>query len=171
MEYQLVSQCCLESALLNYRWQMKVGEFGRICWAPFSFLFVVTVGEETGWRGYLLPELQRRFSPLISTLILGLIWSLWHSPLYFIGLYDFPGNRLVNALMYIPFAIAFSFQFTWIFNRTGGVLSLALLLHASSNTTLKILPGSSWFLPAMAVFAIFLIMRDKMWKRVNADMT
>ena len=47
--------------------------------------FVGALGEETGWRGYALPQLQRRFSPLASSLILALLWFGWHLH----GLYNF----------------------------------------------------------------------------------
>lgn len=46
----------------------------------FIFLFI-GVGEETGWRGFALPELQKRFSPLTASLIIGVIWAAWHIPL------------------------------------------------------------------------------------------
>ena len=46
--------------------------------------FVGALGEETGWRGYALPQLQRRFSPLASSLILALLWFGWHLPQFFV---------------------------------------------------------------------------------------
>jgi membrane protease YdiL (CAAX protease family) len=142
-------------------------------WLPYvlrSFLFsffVVTVCEEPAWRGYLLPELQRRFNPLIATLILGFVWGIWHLPIYFIGFYGLPGNPLINALYFTLFAIMFAFPFTWMFNRTGGVLMLALLLHAANNTTVKILPNSFWSFISTVALAICLICFERMWRKTD----
>jgi len=46
----------------------------------FIFLFI-GLGEETGWRGFALPELQKRLSPLAAGIIVGMIWATWHIPL------------------------------------------------------------------------------------------
>ena len=84
-----------------------------------TFLMVATVGgglEEPGWRGFALPRMQRKHSPLISTLVVGLAWGIWHIPLY--G----PAGFVVPLIL-----AAF---YTWMYNRTGSVL-LCLLLHAS----------------------------------------
>ncbi len=48
----------------------------------YTFFFGGGTNEEPGWRGFALPRLQLKFSPLISSLILGLIWGLWHMPIY-----------------------------------------------------------------------------------------
>ena len=84
-----------------------------------TFLFVLTLGgalEEPGWRGFALPRLQQRFTPLAATALLGLAWGIWHVPL------DGPLGFVV------PFVLAFFY--TWLYNRTGSVL-LCILLHAS----------------------------------------
>jgi uncharacterized protein len=72
--------------------------------------------EEPGWRGFALPHLQRRYTPMVATLILGLLWGVWHVPLY--GPLGFV----------VPLVLAFFY--TWLYNRTGSVL-LCILLHAS----------------------------------------
>lgn len=87
---------------------------------PYIGTFVVTLFllgglEEPGWRGFALPRLQQRFTPFKATLILGVVWGLWHLPL-----------GLPNII--VPFFLAFFY--TWLYNRTGSVL-LAILLHAS----------------------------------------
>ena len=89
--------------------------------APYLATFTVTLfflgaQEEPGWRGYALPRLQQRFSPVRATLLLGLAWGLWHLPV------AGPAGAIV------PFVLAFFY--TWVYNRTGSVL-LAILLHAS----------------------------------------
>ncbi|RAL31617.1 CPBP family intramembrane glutamic endopeptidase [Rhodococcus sp. AQ5-07] len=84
-----------------------------------TFLLVATVGggfEEPGWRGFALPRLQDRRSPVASTLLLGLAWGIWHIPLY--G----PAGFVVPLIL--------AFFYTWLYNRTGSVL-ICLLLHAS----------------------------------------
>jgi uncharacterized protein len=92
---------------------------GRV--VPYLGTFVLTMlilggQEEPGWRGFALPRLQQRYGPLQGTAILGLVWGLWHVPLY--GPLGF----------LVPFVLAF--LYTWLYNRTGSVL-LAILLHAS----------------------------------------
>lgn len=87
---------------------------------PYLGTFVMTMfllggQEEPGWRGYALPRLEARFTPMQATAILGAAWGLWHLPLG-------PLNTIV------PFVLAFFY--TWLYNRTGSVL-LAILLHAS----------------------------------------
>lgn len=72
--------------------------------------------EEPGWRGFALPRLEERHAPLVATLILGVGWGAWHIPLY--GLAGFV----------VPLVLAF--LYTWLYNRTQGVL-LCILLHAS----------------------------------------
>lgn len=62
---------------------LRLQDLARQWWLPFTFVagFIFgPVGEEAGWRGYLLPQLLRRYSPLVSSLILGLISALWHFP-------------------------------------------------------------------------------------------
>jgi uncharacterized protein len=72
--------------------------------------------EEPGWRGFALPRLEERHSPLVATLILGLGWGVWHIPLY--GLAGFV----------VPLVLAFFYS--WLYNRTRSVL-LCILLHGS----------------------------------------
>lgn len=99
----------VEPALVAERWPAYV----------MTFVVALTVGgalEEPGWRGFALPRLQQRFTPLAATALLGLAWGIWHVPLY--GPLGF----------LVPFVLAFFY--TWLYNRTGSVL-LCILLHAS----------------------------------------
>ncbi|MFM9921277.1 DUF6544 family protein [Lacisediminihabitans sp. H27-G8] len=84
-----------------------------------TFFMVATVGgglEEPGWRGFALTGLQKRKTPLVATLLVGLAWGIWHIPLY--GPLGFV----------VPLILAFFY--TWLYNRTGSIL-ICLLLHAS----------------------------------------
>ncbi len=64
-------------------------------WGMLSFYFVKTLlsgplGEELGWRGFALLELQKKYSPLIASIIIGFWWGMWHLPIWlttgFIGM-------------------------------------------------------------------------------------
>lgn len=97
---------------------------------PWSFLIAsLVVGEELGWRGFALPELQRRHSPLTASVILGVAWGLWHLMNFFIPGYPHFGRSL---LAFVVATVAYSILFTLLFNRTGSVL-LVTLFHATIN--------------------------------------
>ncbi len=100
----------------------------------FSTYVTMIIGgglEELGWRGIMLPELQKEYNATVSSLILGIIWVLWHLPLFFlIGVSQYQSNMLVFALL----TISFSFILSWIYNNTQSIL-LCVLYHAMVNTT------------------------------------
>jgi membrane protease YdiL (CAAX protease family) len=96
------------------------------------------IGEEFGWRGFLLPRLQSRHSALVSGLIVGVAWATWHVPMFFIkgtSQYEqrFAAGLLPAVLGYAVFVIAQSVQFTWLFNNTKGSVLLAAVFHGASN--------------------------------------
>ncbi len=99
--------------------------------------FFSVLGEEIGWRGFALPWLQKRFNALSSSLILGLIWAVWHLPLFWI-----PGDfhQQLSIVWFILQTVSITILYTWVFNSTGGNLLLILLLHTSSNTAFGVLP-------------------------------
>jgi hypothetical protein len=125
------------------------------------------LSEELGWRGYLLDRLQTRWNALSSACLVGIVWALWHLPLFFMV-----GTSQHEA--HIPFLgfmcglIALSILFTWLHNNTNGSLWTAIFFHwlftysaqvvsSSVNRTL----GYSWleFLPyilsALVVIAVW----------------
>ena len=93
-------------------------------------LAVLVVGEEIGWRGYLLPRLLARRTPLASGVIVGVAWAFWHLPNFLLP--DFPHHGLPFAAFAL-IVTASSILFTWLFLRTSGSLLAALLFHASMN--------------------------------------
>jgi len=98
---------------------------------PERFLFIflfIGLGEEPGWRGFALPQLQTKYSPLIASLILGSVWALWHLPL--VG-NEFPWP-IVPAFLLSLFGA--TFMLTWLFNCTNGSVFLPMLFHATVNT-------------------------------------
>lgn len=99
-------------------------------------ILLISVGEEFGWRGYLLPKLQNHYNALIASLILALIWSLWHYPAYLIG---------VGTPLDVPFYIFMLWVFpatliiTWVYNNTGSIL-LPIIMHSAANLSFSYLP-------------------------------
>jgi uncharacterized protein len=113
-------------------WQLLFSVF--LPFVAFGLL-IPAIGEEPGWRGFALPRLQARYGPLWASLILGALHGLWHLPALFTVLL----GPLAPAQL-APFfltAIAATFLYTWIANRTGDSVLLAMLTHAASNAATR----------------------------------
>jgi hypothetical protein len=96
------------------------------------------MGEEFGWRGFALPRLQARYNALVSSLIVGVFWSLWHIPLFFVEgtaqyQWGLDAGLIPAVLMYSSFVISLAIQLTWVFNNTKGSVLLAAVLHGAGN--------------------------------------
>jgi uncharacterized protein len=100
--------------------------------ANIIFLSIATLGEEIGWRGVALPELQKKYSPLKSSLILGLLWSTWHIP-FWILIGTLSQYGAIYFAMNFLFIIPATFFITWTFNNTKGSMLFPALFHLSFN--------------------------------------
>ena len=93
--------------------------------------------EEFGWRGFLLPHLLKRYSPLTATLLLGLVWGgLWHGYADYFAL----GGRGVVSWILISLLgpvllTAWSIVITWVYERTQGSMLIAFFMHASISSS------------------------------------
>jgi uncharacterized protein len=85
------------------------------------------LGEEPGWRGYALPRLQRRFDPLTSSLMLGFLWANWHLPLILARVYN------VTWWQFVPLTMAASIFLSFGFNKSGGSILCAVVVHGIYN--------------------------------------
>ncbi len=111
----------LQLANLRRQWPLAV------VWGIFASL-----GEEFGWRGFALPRLQQRYSALVSSLIIGAIWGVWHLPPEYIALRHFGPLFLRNFVVVGPLLLAaHSVIMSWIHNNTHDSLLLMLLYHWS----------------------------------------
>ena len=95
-------------------------------------LIQVGIGEEIGWRGYALPKLQASYSALVSSLVLGVIWFLWHLPLFFTAGTSYSNTPL---WVFLVFLLPFSILISWVFNSTGGSVLMVMILHAVMNAS------------------------------------
>jgi uncharacterized protein len=115
-------------------------DFGRFSGTPTVGLvgvfvlitFIGSLGEEAGWRGYALPQLQRRCSALGATLILAPLWALWHLPQFFvIATYrDFKPVEYVGMVLGLACG---AIVLTWLYNRSGGSVLLVIVWHGVYN--------------------------------------
>jgi membrane protease YdiL (CAAX protease family) len=96
------------------------------------------LGEELGWRGFLLPRLQARYSALVSSIIIGIMWGLWHLPLFLIEGIPFyyeigQAYGVIPAVLGIAFflTVPWSILLTWMHNNTQGSLLLVSVFHGA----------------------------------------
>ena len=109
-----------------------------IIWPLFASL-----GEEFGWRAFMLPRLQERYKALSTALIVGLVWGIWHLPADFIGLRSY-------GLLFIPYFVlagpllltAHAIIMTWIYNNTAN-MALMVLYHFTITSSAILLPTLS----------------------------
>jgi membrane protease YdiL (CAAX protease family) len=115
--------------------------------ALFTSFLVNPIGEETGWTGFALPHLQKRFRPWLAAVILGVIWAVWHLPAYFVPS-EMGAFNPVNFIFFVLSCIFIRIVWTWVTNNAQGSGIAGILLHASSNAvSLALIPG---LLPAPA---------------------
>jgi membrane protease YdiL (CAAX protease family) len=124
------------------------------------------LSEEPGWRGFALPRLQAKFSPLVSSLILGTLWAVWHAPARFGGM---EAKNISNTLVEWVLILFVTIIFTWLFNRTKGSILVTALIHPAMNTTGNYLTASLGAIILLLIFILFVIVLDKMWRRLPAD--
>jgi len=120
---------------------LGLGEFrwSEATWFVYLMLLVIalpvtlfTFGEEYGWRGYLLPRLLP-LGEIRASVMLGMIWGLWHLPLLLAGL-NYPGVNVFLAIIIFTFVtVALSFTYTWFYVASSGSVLVAAVFHASTN--------------------------------------
>jgi membrane protease YdiL (CAAX protease family) len=133
-----------------------------------QLFFFNATGEEVGWRGFVLPRLQARTSPLIAALVIGVFWTVWH----FFG-WQAEGKAVLTLnywAMMFPGHMLFSVLTVWIYNRAGGSILVAGVTHAALNTAQAFIPNDIWgMIVVMLVIALVLIRVDRMWKKLPPD--
>lgn len=95
------------------------------------FLIWNGIGEEMGWRAFALPRLQQHLGSLGGTVVLGVIWAFWHTPLFFI-----PGSKQYGQSMfeYAVWVVCLSIIITAIWNKSKQSVLVAIIVHETQNT-------------------------------------
>lgn len=106
---------------------------------PYFFLMMLIGGgqEEFGWRGYALAPLQKRLGVIPASLLIGLIWGLWHWPLWVM---PGDGHSTYPFLAFVIMTTSISVVYSWLYNASNQKLIVAIVFHAMSNTAAPLLP-------------------------------
>jgi membrane protease YdiL (CAAX protease family) len=115
------------------------------------------LGEEFGWRGYAMPALAGRFDWRATNLIVGVIWGLWHLPLFFMS---GTVQSVLPILTFMLNILAGSILFGWLLQRTKGSVIPALIMHTSLNAwagILSIIPTPETARPYILVTVLLVL--------------
>jgi membrane protease YdiL (CAAX protease family) len=110
---------------------------------PVYWLLMVFGGggqEEIGWRGYILAHLEKRFGVIPGSVILSVVWALWHLPLWFI-----PGTSqsFMNFGGFMMLNFGYSFLFSWGLKKAGNRPLAGLVMHGTANSFIPLFPTLS----------------------------
>lgn len=123
-------------------WRSYVPYINMLVLLPNFFLvFTAFFGEEYGWRYYLQPLLQKRFGLIRGTLLLGVIWGLWHLPLD-IFFYTTPAYALQSIVSHQITCITLGVFFAFAYMSTGNIW-LPVLLHFFNNNMILVISGTA----------------------------
>lgn len=135
----------------------------------YQLFFFNATGEEVGWRGFALPRLQARTSPLVACLVLNVFWPLWHLFLWMaegkpISSPEYWGETYLTHL-------SATVTIVWFYNRSKGSILVAGIAHAAANTAFAFFSNLDWvaYSWTAAVAALALILIDQTWKKLPSD--
>lgn len=106
---------------------------------PYFFLMLIIGGgqEEFGWRGYALPAIQERMGVIPANLIIGVIWGIWHLPLWIM---PGDGHSTYPFLAFLIMTTSISIVYSWLYNASNQKIVSVIIFHAMSNTAAPLLP-------------------------------
>ncbi|MCW1954144.1 MAG: CPBP family glutamic-type intramembrane protease [Flavobacteriia bacterium] len=132
----------------------EIGDFDKMAFLSIptillAGLYAGPLGEELGWRGFLLPELQKKYTNLKSAIIIGFIWFIWHIPLWWAPFGTLVSGESISFLPVITYFLmlmCLSIIITWLVINSKGSVLVAILFHLSINAGIALL-----FFPELSV--------------------
>lgn len=132
---------------------------------PVKTFFGGGLGEELGWRGFALPQLQNHMSALQASLIIWVVWTVWHFPAFAL---DSDRTGEMPIYLFTIFVLSVTVLLTWVYNSTGGNLLIPVLFHASANASESLMEAlvpvpnllvvMQWFTLIYCVFAVLIVL-------------
>ncbi len=150
---------------LETNWSLVLKSVWVFLMNAINLTLLTGLGEEIGWRGFLLPKLQSRYSVMITALVIGLIHSFWHLRIDCLmlllksDLSGFLALYLPDMGLRILISMPVTFIIIYLFNKTQGNLLMMIIFHGTSNASyewLKYISGSNDPAGALPVFASLL---------------
>ena len=123
------------------------------------------LGEELGWRGFALPRLLDRATPLAASLVIGVAWGVWHLPSFFMAGLPQEGLAIPAFLL---MSLGLSVIATWIFLHTGRSVLAVVVFHYTVNLSMSVIGAPLMALMVVSVLAAILIVgldRSTGWVR------
>ncbi len=102
----------------------------------FVFFFIGAAAEELGYMGYAIDPMQDRWSALTASIIMGLVWAIWHYP----SMIQVGQTQMLMAWGTLG-TVGFRILYVWLYNNTGKSIFGIILFHAMSNTGRSVFPG------------------------------
>jgi membrane protease YdiL (CAAX protease family) len=129
-------------------------------------IVVGSVGEELGWRGMMLPLLQRKFNVFNSSIIVGFFWGIWH--LQF-------SEGILGFILFTLTVVELSTLYTWLYNNSNGGLVIVVLFHSIYNLLYRFILLSEFGIRLLfieivvfGIIGIIIILGSKIFSRKNA---
>ncbi|WP_258278691.1 CPBP family intramembrane glutamic endopeptidase [Paenibacillus sp. SC116] len=137
-------------------WNVPIHEQLATSWTTLLILFgynliLGPLGEELGWSGYVLNELQKSFCPLKSAIIVGVTWGFWHAPLWLMS--EYSGMQLVLYMVFFMIAIISIQIIMTVFYNLNHNLVIPILVHQLFNYFMAVQTGDR--LQILLVTALF----------------
>lgn len=129
----------------------QAGLIGALAWPDPSILtaalvwpLLAALGEEFGWRGFLLPRLMVRNSLLVSAVVIGIVWGVWHLPADYIALKGYGAWFWIAFVLNGPVGLtAHSLIMAWLWRSTRGSLPVAMLYHVTLTASAMLAPSAA----------------------------
>lgn len=123
----------------SFSFTLSLPGMGMLVLTYIDLLARGSLGEELGWRGYALNELQKRMSPLKAALAIGVLWGFWHTPLWFFS--GYVGLELLAySLLFMIAVLGISVIMTVFYNLNHNLI-VPILIHQSFNFLLALNQG------------------------------
>lgn len=123
-------------------------------WVTPLWIFTFGLGEEIGWRGFLLPKLLERYSILKATLILWIFWTFWHLPFFFY-LPNYMDMGVGGMIGFVFSLLSGTIFLSWLFERSGKNISTTILWHGLFNVVTASAFGNGNIAMILSMIIIF----------------